>query len=153
VPPPDPRSEAPIHQARIHEAPAHEEGADDLPVPVAPEELLGVTIADGDDRGAVIAVSGEVDLHTGGILRRAVDSVLTGDPRLIVLDFSAVEFFSSAGLSTLVDLRSATDLRGIALRLVCECRAVLRPLTAVGLIELFTRCPTVEVALAQPLDV
>ena len=78
--------------------------------------------------------------------------MLTGHPRLIVLDFSAVDFFSSAGLSTLVDLRRATDLRGIALRLVCECRAVLRPLTAVGLIELFTRCPSVEVALDQPLD-
>ncbi|MDQ3988647.1 MAG: STAS domain-containing protein [Actinomycetota bacterium] len=140
--PPDPRFEAPIH----------EEAAEVVPVPLAPEELLGVTIANGDERGVVIAVSGEVDLHTGGILRRAVDSVLTGHPRLIVLDFSAVDFFSSAGLSTLVDLRRTTDLRGIALRLVCECRAVLRPLTAVGLIELFTRCPTVEVALDQPLD-
>jgi anti-anti-sigma factor len=142
VPPLDPRSEAPTH----------EEAAEAMLVPMAPDELLGVTIADGDERGVVIAVSGEVDLHTGGILRRAVDSVLTGHPRLIVLDFSEVDFFSSAGLSTLVDLRRATDLRCIALRLVCECRAVLRPLTAVGLIELFTRCPSVEVALDQPLD-
>ena len=100
MPPPDPRFEAPIH----------EEAAETVPVPLAPEELLGVTIADGDERGVVIAVSGEVDL------------------------------------------RRTTDLRGIALRLVCECRAVLRPLTAVGLIELFTRCPSVEVALDQPLD-
>ncbi len=142
MPPPDPRMEAPIH----------EEAAEAVLVPLAPEELLNVTIADGDERGVVIAVSGEVDLHTGGVLRRAVDSVLTGRPRLIVLDFSAVDFFSSAGLSTLVDLRRATELRGIALRLVCECRSVLRPLTAVGLIELFTRCPTVEIALEQPLD-
>ena len=142
MPPPDPRSEALTHEL----------AAEALPVALAPEELLGVTIADGDERGVVITVSGEVDLHTGGILRRAVDSVLTGQPRLIVLDFSAVDFFSSAGLSTLVDLHRTTDLRGIALRLVCECRAVLRPLTAVGLIELFTRCPTVEVALDQPLD-
>lgn len=139
MPPSDPRAQAL----------AHEEAAE---APPAPEELLGVTVADGDERGVVIAVSGEVDLHTGGILRRAVDSVLTGHPRLIVLDLSAVDFFSSAGLSTLVDLHRVTDLRGITLRLVCECRAVLRPLTAVGLIELFSRCPTVEAALDQPLD-
>ena len=140
MPPSDPRSEVQTHEAEA------------LPVPVASEDLLGVRILDGDERGIVIAASGEVDRHTGGILSRAVDSVLTGHPRLIVLDLNNVDFFSSAGLSTLVDLRQTTEQRGIALRLVCECRAVLRPLTAVGLIELFTRCPTVEAALDQPLD-
>lgn len=114
----------------------------------AADELLSVTVDAGDERGTVITVHGEVDLHTGGILRGAVDSVLTGSPRVIVLDLSAVEFFSSAGLSTLVDLRRAAGLRRIALRLVAEGRAVLRPLDAVGLSEHFARCATVQEALA-----
>lgn len=118
----------------------------------APDQLLDVTITDGDERGVVITVRGEVDLHTNPVLRRAIDSALTGHPRAVVLDLREVGFLSSSGLSALVDLRRAAGLRGIAVRLVGEGRAVLRPLTAVGLVDHFTRCPTVDAALGQDVD-
>lgn len=115
--------------------------------PPAPEDLLDVTISDGDERGVVITVRGEVDLYTHSVLRHAIDSALTGHPRAVVLDLRAVSFLSSSGLGALVDLRRAAGLRRIAVRLIGEGRAVLRPLTAVGLVSHFTRCPTPEAAL------
>jgi len=113
----------------------------------APEDLLDVTISDGDERGVVITARGEVDLYTHSVLRRAIDSALTGHPPTVVLDLREVSFLSSSGLAALVDLRRAAGLRRIAVRLVGEGRAVLRPLTAVGLVAQFTRCATAEAAL------
>lgn len=126
------------------------------PLPDPPQEtpaaagLLSVVVDDSDPRGVVVTVLGEVDMHTGGVLRRAIDSVLAGSPRVIMLDLGAVDFFSSVGLSTLVDLRRAADLRQIALRLVADGRAVLRPLAAVGLAEHFSWYATVPEGLDRP---
>ncbi len=119
---------------------------------LAGAELLDVAVSDGDSRGVVLTVRGEVDMHSSGMLRGAVDSVLAGRPRMVVLDLQGVTFFASAGLSILVDLRRAAGLRRIAMRVVCDVRAVLRPIEAVGLAGQFARSPTVEDALSGPAE-
>lgn len=123
-----------------------------IPPQADPRDVLDVTVAGSDDRGVVLVVQGEVDMHTGAVLREAVDSVLAGAPRRIVLDLQQVDFFSSVGLSALVDLHRAAGIRRIALRLVADGRAVLRPLEAVGLAGHFTRCASVEEALDSPFE-
>jgi anti-sigma B factor antagonist len=80
---------------------------------------------------------GEIDLATAGLLRSRVMEQLEQLPRRLVLDLSAVGFLGSSGLAVLVEIRTEAQRREVGLRLITNSRAVLRALTATGLIELF----------------
>lgn len=100
-------------------------------------EPLRVDVQHGPDRRCTLRASGEIDLATSGLLRSRLMEELEQSPELLVLDLSAVGFLGSSGLAVLVELRTETQRRNIGLRLVTNSRAVLRALTATGLIELF----------------
>ena len=72
----------------------------------------------GSEKGAVLDVSGELDLTTVAMLRDPLLSHATkgGDANLIV-DLTRVEFIDSAGLALLVEARKrlAADSRTLAL--------------------------------------
>lgn len=89
------------------------------------------------ETGYLVTVTGEVDMMTTPHLRTYLqEHVRRADARL-VLDLRGVAFLGSSGLAVLVETLDWTRERGIALRLVCTSREVLRPLEATGLTELF----------------
>lgn len=100
-------------------------------------DLLQVEAQAGPEGTTVLRVSGEIDLATSPLLRRRALSQLAQAQRRLVLDLRGVGFLGSAGLAVLVEIRSEALRRDIDLRLITTSRAVLRPLIATGLIELF----------------
>jgi anti-sigma B factor antagonist len=66
---------------------------------------------------------------------------------MLVIDMSSVGFLGSSGLAALVTARDDATERRVTLRLVSADHAVLRPLTATGLAELFDIYPDLETAL------
>lgn len=115
-----------------------------------PQDLLTIEVRTGVD-GITVELAGEVDLVTVPLLHDRVMTVLDQVPgfdpsaRRMVLDMRQVSFLGSSGLAVLVELRTAAQRRDVRLQLVTTSRAVLRPLIATGLIELF------EVS-AEPID-
>lgn len=103
-----------------------------------PAEPLRVDVQYGPEQGrCTLRAVGEIDLATSGLLRDRVMNQLEQTPRLLVLDLCAVGFLGSSGLAVLVEVRTEAQRRDVGLRLVANSRAVLRALTATGLIDLF----------------
>ena len=98
---------------------------------------------------AVVHVTGEIDMATEGQLRRIVDEAMAAEPAALVLDLTDVTFLASAGLHVLVDVQHDATARGIALRVVAERRAVLRPLEITGVDELVTVVASMDQALTH----
>jgi anti-sigma B factor antagonist len=119
------------------------------------EELLGpISVAvDASRRHAlVLHVRGEVDISTGGAIRREwAEMISARQPRqdLAIIDLREVDFFGSSGLAALVDCRHAADELALRLRVVAAGPAVMRPLEATGLINCFDWYPTLDAALAE----
>ncbi|MBV9922378.1 MAG: STAS domain-containing protein [Pseudonocardia sp.] len=84
--------------------------------------------------GAVVAVTGEVDLLTADRLRDVLCSAVV-DHRLVVADLSAVDFLSSSGLTALALADRAAVSAGHELRVVARDRVVLRPIEITGLAD------------------
>ncbi|GAA1675810.1 STAS domain-containing protein [Glycomyces endophyticus] len=62
----------------------------------------------------IVALTGEIDLHTAPRLTGAVDAALAEDPVRVVLDMRGVTFCDSRGLGTLVILaRAAARSRAV----------------------------------------
>lgn len=85
----------------------------------------------------LVTVTGEVDMMTTPHLRSYLQEHVERAAAGLVLDLRGVAFLGSSGLAVLVETLDWTRERGIALRLVCTSREVLRPLEATGLTELF----------------
>jgi anti-sigma B factor antagonist len=85
----------------------------------------------------VVTVAGEVDLDTVNLLTNRLTAAgqVSRSPRTLVVDLSAVTFFGAAGLTSLVMTDHHCREQGIALQIVANTRAVLRPLEITGLIK------------------
>jgi anti-anti-sigma factor len=119
------------------------------------EELLtpiSVT-ADASRRHAlVLHVRGEIDISTGGAIRREWAELISArqpGQDVAVIDLSAVDFFGSSGLSALVECRHTADELGLTLRVIAAEPAVMRPLEGTGLVDCFDWYPTVDAALTE----
>jgi anti-sigma B factor antagonist len=66
----------------------------------------------GDGR---LAVSGDLDLGSAGILTDAIRSLLQSGARRVVLDLGGVSFIDSSGLAVLMTQREALEAAGAAL--------------------------------------
>lgn len=97
----------------------------------------------------IVHIGGEVDMLTTPMLTNVVGEQLASGPALLVLDMRGVGFLGSSGLAALVGAREQAQSKSIGLRLVSADHAVLRPLTATGLAELFDIYPDVETALVR----
>ncbi|MFN2496128.1 MAG: STAS domain-containing protein [Pseudonocardiaceae bacterium] len=100
-------------------------------------DLLRMDVRADPEGPITLRVIGEVDLATAPLLRSRAMEHLGQAPGRLVLDLRGVEFLGSSGLAVLIEIRSEALRRGIGLQLVTASRAVLRPLIATGLIELF----------------
>jgi anti-sigma B factor antagonist len=101
------------------------------------------------DNGVVLQVAGEVDMETAPILAQhltaAIKRAAPGNP--VVVDLNRVQFFSSNGLSVLLNGHAQCADRSATLLVVADHRAVLRPIQATGLSDILSIHPTVEAAL------
>ncbi|WP_232662640.1 anti-sigma factor antagonist [Pseudonocardia sp. TRM90224] len=109
----------------------------------------------------VVAVHGELDLHTAPALMAAVDDAL-GNAALdaVVIDLSDVEFLGSSGLGVLANIatRASAPAQGgtgtdVAVRVVAPAdhRPVTRPWEAMNLQQIIPLYPSVDDALAVTL--
>jgi anti-sigma B factor antagonist len=109
--------------------------------------LAGVTV-EHVPGAVVVRVAGEIDMLTAPALDDAVRRSLREQPAKLVIDLSAAQFFSSAGISVLVAAhRNSGD--DVALRIVARDRVILRPLQLTGLADDLAIHPTLETALHE----
>src|SRR5687768_9510545 len=78
----------------------------------------------------VLCVRGEVDVATAPALRTAIAEVVRAEPKVLVIDLSAVTFLASAGLLALVE---ATAAGRREIRVVAAGRECVRPILLTGL--------------------
>jgi anti-sigma B factor antagonist len=106
-----------------------------------------VTRVDHHADVAVVEVTGQVDIACVDPIRATVRELLDHCPAGLVVDLTAVDFFSSAGVQLLVD--AVVQARGLGVRLAVatDRRAVLRPLQLTGVSEALDLHPTLHAAL------
>ncbi|MEU4768810.1 STAS domain-containing protein [Actinosynnema sp. NPDC023794] len=109
-----------------------------------PSPILDVRVTREGDI-LVVGVAGELDIDTTPEVRATIVSKLVEHPSALVFDLSGVSFFSSAGLSLLLEVRGRVD----TLAVVATGRAVLRPIQLTALGSLLTVFDSVDEALAS----
>ena len=98
----------------------------------------------------VLAISGEFDLYGAPGLRSRIGDLFDSGHRRLIVDLSGVEFIDSTGLSVLVASQNRVREIGGVLTLVCLQEWLLKLFRMTGLDQVFTFCPTVDRALADP---
>lgn len=142
----------PGHTNDIRRSAGHGDPTSDLAATARDEEAPEPVVdLDVERRGEVVVVrvGGEVDMLTAPMLSSLISEQLLAHPPMLVLDLTAVGFLGSSGLAALVGARDEAGAHGVSLRLVSTDHAVLRPLTATGLTELFDIHPDLESALTR----
>ncbi|HEY9310955.1 STAS domain-containing protein [Williamsia sp.] len=121
----------------------HAREASDLPAGT------GLTISI-DRRGGIVvlAVRGSIDVLTAPQLSDAVNDAMTATPTALIIDISAVDFLSSAGMTTLVTAHENIAPTGV-LAVVADGPATSRPMHLVGLDKTIAVYPTVDDAVAR----
>src|SRR5579859_1345119 len=92
--------------------------------------------ADERDGVVVVTIAGELDMVTApraGVVLK--DAVSQGRP--VVVDMTGLRFFSSAGLTLLVQLNEQRRDTEVDIRLVGDQRVLILPLELTGLRDLF----------------
>jgi anti-sigma B factor antagonist len=94
--------------------------------------------------GVVLAVTGEIDLHTSPHFEKALVRAQRDETAMVVLDLTAVTFLGSRGLSVLVraNERSATRFRVV----VAPDNMIRRPMEVTGLDTVLPLHATVDAA-------
>jgi anti-anti-sigma factor len=100
-------------------------------------------------RAAVLTVSGDVDMLTAPRFEEALIAALGEQPETLVIDLDQVAFFSSDGLSVLINTyQKAGDQT--ALCVVATNSAVVRPLRITALDRKIPLYDSRQQALAEP---
>ena len=107
-----------------------------------------VSIDEHAEGFSVVAVRGEVDLHTAEKFQQAVERAAGSDGACaVVVDMSGVAFMDSTALSALVRSKDSLEKRGASLRLAAPSHAVERIFSVTGFQEYFEVFPSREAAL------
>ena len=105
-----------------------------------------VSIDEHAEAYSVIAVRGEVDLHTAPKVEYAIERAAQSDGA-VVLDMSGVAFMDSTALSALVRSKDSLQRQGTSLRLAAPSRAVERIFSVTGFRDYFDVFPSREAAI------
>jgi anti-anti-sigma factor len=106
-----------------------------------------ITLSASDQDGiAIVAVGGDVDLATVGLLDDAVAAALAGEPKALVIDLSDVDFLASAGLQALVATHQKIG-GSVGFAVVADGAATSRPIQLTGLDQIFSLYTTLSEAL------
>jgi anti-sigma B factor antagonist len=103
---------------------------------------------DTEGEAVLVRACGEVDGETSEIFEQTLRDQLVAAKALIV-DLTGIEFFASAGLNTLVTVHKQAKANAVPFVVVAAQRAVLRPITVLGLDRTLTLRASVEEALAE----
>ena len=96
----------------------------------------------------VLAVTGEIDIHTAHTLQDRLADVVASGERTLIVDLGGVEFLDSSGLSALVGgLNKVRDVGG-SLSLACPHANLLKLFAITGLDQVLVIHPTVAAAIA-----
>src|SRR5690242_9341048 len=109
---------------------------------VTPSDSITTSVKHHGDI-AVLSVVGVIDLMTAPDLKAAIDDLLGGGPRTLVVDLSDVSFMSSIGLTMLALTRERLGEDG-GFAVVANGPATSRPIQLTGLDGLFSLCSTLD---------
>jgi anti-anti-sigma factor len=106
-----------------------------------------------DPRGTVVAIGGDADLNAAAELedalsRAAIETLGSGDERVIVIDLSGSNFVDSRTISVIVSWVEKLAGRAWRVPIVCSDERLLSVFTAVGLEDELDFYPTLEAAFA-----
>lgn len=107
-----------------------------------------VSIDEHADSYSVVAVHGEVDLHTAPKVQYAIERGAEG-VETVVLDMAGVAFMDSTALSTLMRSKETLEKDGTSLRLTAPSGAVQRIFDVTGFGDYFQIYPSREEALSH----
>ena len=100
------------------------------------------------DAYSVVAVRGEVDLHTAPKVQYAIERGSEG-VTAVVVDMSGIAFMDSTALSTLMRAKESLQERGVSLRLTTPSGAVERIFAVTGFEDYFDIYPSREAAIPR----
>jgi anti-sigma B factor antagonist len=106
-----------------------------------------VSIDEHAEAYSVVAVRGEVDLHTAPKFQSAIERAGRPDGTTVVVDMSGVAFMDSTALSALVRAKDSLLEQGTSLRLAAPSRAVQRIFSVTGFEDYFDIFPSREAAI------
>ncbi|MEU3778812.1 STAS domain-containing protein [Streptomyces sp. NPDC032472] len=111
---------------------------------------LGITVTSSVSGVVVIAVSGEIDLHSAVHLRQALAAALAGSRGRceIALDLSAVTFCDCSGLNALLRARRRARRERVSLTISAAAPPVSRLLELTGTAALFDGRPAPDLGAA-----
>lgn len=98
--------------------------------------------------GAVVVLTGEVDMHRAMDVRECLMGLLDEKIKTLIVDLKEVSFMDSTGLATLVEALQVSRRKKTALKLVAIQPRVQAILEISRLETLFEICDTQEEALA-----
>ncbi len=96
----------------------------------------------------IIALSGEMDVHTSAHLRDSVLSLLEKGARKIVINLDNVEYVDSTGLGTMVGVLKRMTEQNCKLCIVSANPLINRVFDITGLTQIFTIKPDDSEAIA-----
>lgn len=131
-----------VSMGSIDEQPTHARESGDVPG-------SGLTIAvDRKDELVVLTVRGSIDILTVPQLAGAVREAMSGVPAGLIIDITAVDFLSSAGMAALVTAHENIAPLG-RFAVVADGPATDRPMRLVGLHETIVMYSTVDEAATE----
>jgi len=95
----------------------------------------------------VVAFVGSLDSKTSPQAQQALDGILAGGGRKLLIDFSALDYISSAGLRVLLGTAKRLSGAGSALRLFGLNESVREVFQISGFLAIFAVCATEADAL------
>jgi anti-anti-sigma factor len=109
---------------------------------------------DERDAAVVVAVAGDIDTATVDALVRNLDTALRVSSdrshKVLVVDLNEVTYFGSAGLNAVLGCCETGAANGVAVRVVANSAAVLRPLQVTQLDAVIRPYATLPEALTGP---
>ncbi len=99
------------------------------------------------DGGAIVALTGDVDLQTSPAVRQKLLESLEKHKRIVV-DLSAVNYIDSSGVASLVEAFQVSRKKGASFSLASVSAAAMRVLSLARLDKVFTIHASVEAAFA-----
>src|SRR5215213_1726917 len=108
-----------------------------------------VSIDEHAEAYSIIAVRGEIDLHSAPKVEYAIERAAETGDGAVVVDMSGVAFMDSTALSALVRSKDSLQKQGTALRLAAPSKAVERIFSVTGFHDYFEIFPSREAAIAS----
>ena len=106
-----------------------------------------VSIDEHADTYSIVAVRGEVDLHTAPKVQYAIERGSEGGVEAVVVDMADIAFMDSTALSTLMRAKESLEKKGTSLRLTAPSEAVERIFAVTGYGHYFDIYPSREAAV------